>query len=192
MNSRGVREKWEGKSSIATCLAYILRNGNIQKHAYLNLSQLVEKSSNIVDAEYNTFKVVLCFLRPALSIIMFIGFSLTLFLISDYSLILCLVDPPVVKNLSHLQGIVEGSNVSVPCQVIPGNPNLTYVFWNMEGNPGFQQNGTILQLLFIKKTSSGTYICNAENNYNNTEKGRHHQSTTINVLCKLKQNISYN
>lgn len=94
-----------------------------------------------------------------------------------------IIDPPSVKTLSK-KDIIEGRNLSVPCETTPGNPNSTTIYWTKVGEQ-FRQSGATLQLANINRTSSGTYICTAENNYSYTEKGTDSQSMVINVQCKL-------
>lgn len=92
-------------------------------------------------------------------------------------------DPPLVHILSQ-QDILEGSTLSIPCEVTPGNPNSTTFYWTKIESQGFRENGSTLQLPSIQKNSSGVYICTAENKYNSTEKGSHKQPMIVNVLCK--------
>ncbi|XP_052691152.1 kin of IRRE-like protein 1 [Crassostrea angulata] len=89
--------------------------------------------------------------------------------------------PPVVNALSN-QNTIEGGGLTVNCTATPGNPSATTFYWTKVDNQGFRQNGAILQLYNIQRTSSGTYRCTAENNYSNKEKGMHSQSMVINVL----------
>uniref|UniRef100_K1RBT9 Uncharacterized protein n=1 Tax=Magallana gigas TaxID=29159 RepID=K1RBT9_MAGGI len=76
------------------------------------------------------------------------------------------------------RNIIEGRDLSVYCTATPGNPTSTTFYWT---NPGFRQNGSTLQLPNIQRTSSGTYRCTTENNYNNGEKGTDSQSMIVNV-----------
>lgn len=94
------------------------------------------------------------------------------------------IDTPHVNTLSQ-QDIIEGRNLSVTCHATPGNPSSTTFYWTKVNNPGFRENGAILQLPNIQRNSSGTYRCTAENNYSNAERGTDNQSMVINVLCKL-------
>ncbi|XP_052691739.1 basement membrane-specific heparan sulfate proteoglycan core protein-like isoform X3 [Crassostrea angulata] len=89
--------------------------------------------------------------------------------------------PPTIKTLSQ-QDIVEGRALLVTCQAVSGYPNSTTFYWTKENNPGFRQNGSILHIPNIQRTSSGTYRCTAENNYSIGEKGTHSQSMDVNVL----------
>lgn len=79
----------------------------------------------------------------------------------------------------------EGTNLSVTCLAIPGNPRSTLFYWTKIDNPGFTQNGATLQLPYIQRTSSGSYRCTTENIYRNGEKGLDSQSMIINVLCNV-------
>lgn len=97
--------------------------------------------------------------------------------------IIIITDPPFVSLLSK-KNILEGRNLSVTCQANSGNPSFTTFYWTRADNPGFRQNEAILQLPDIQRTSSGTYICTAENSYNNGNKGTHSQTMVVNVLCK--------
>lgn len=81
--------------------------------------------------------------------------------------------------------IIEGRDLSVTCQAIPGNPSASTFYWTKVNNPGFRQNGPTLQLPNIQRTSTGTYICTAENNYSNGEKGTNNQTMVIKVFCML-------
>nr|XP_034300634.1 B-cell receptor CD22-like [Crassostrea gigas] len=87
--------------------------------------------------------------------------------------------PPFVNLLSK-QNILEGRNLSVTCQAIPGNPRFTTFYWTKADR--FRRNGATLQLPDIQRNSSGTYICTAENSYNNGKKGTHSQPMVVNVL----------
>lgn len=93
-----------------------------------------------------------------------------------------MTDPPKINTLFQ-QDIIEGGALSVPCQVTPGNPSATTVYWTKVGNSGYRQIGSTLQLPNTQRTSSGTYRCTAENNYSIGEKGTHNQSMVVNVLC---------
>eukprot|EP00105_Crassostrea_gigas_P023191 XP_011442940.1 PREDICTED: cell adhesion molecule 1 isoform X2 [Crassostrea gigas] len=85
--------------------------------------------------------------------------------------------PPTLITMSR-RNIIEGRDLSVYCTATPGNPTSTTFYWT---NPGFRQNGSTLQLPNIQRTSSGTYRCTTENNYNNGEKGTDSQSMIVNV-----------
>lgn len=100
--------------------------------------------------------------------------------IHSQTMVINVLFPPVVDVLFN-QHIVEGKDLSVNCTAIPGNPNSTRFYWTKEDNPGFIQSGTTLMLTSINRTSHGTYICTAENNYNNSQKGRDTQSMGVNV-----------
>lgn len=89
--------------------------------------------------------------------------------------------PPTVRTFWQ-QNIIEGRNLTVTCDVIPGNPNTTILFWTQEGNPLFRRKGATLLLPKIQRSSSGEYKCIAENIYSNGEKGRNNQSMILNVL----------
>lgn len=82
------------------------------------------------------------------------------------------------------QTIVEGSEFSVTCYAIPGNPNSTTFFWTKIDHSEFRQNGARLQIPNINRSSSGTYRCTAENTYYNGQKGNHSQHMFVNILCK--------
>uniref|UniRef100_A0A8W8LC32 Ig-like domain-containing protein n=1 Tax=Magallana gigas TaxID=29159 RepID=A0A8W8LC32_MAGGI len=95
--------------------------------------------------------------------------------------IIKIASPPTVHMLSQ-QDILEERNLSITCKATPGNPSSTTFYWTKVDNPGFRHNGSTLHLPNIQRTSSGTYICRAENNYNNEEKGTDSQSMDVNVL----------
>lgn len=95
-----------------------------------------------------------------------------------------LIDPPAVNTMSQ-QNVKEGDILNTTCQAEPGNPRSTIFIWTMEGNSGFKLNEATLQLPNIQRTSSGTYICTAENNYDNEQKGTDSQSMVVNVLCEF-------
>uniref|UniRef100_A0A8W8LD40 Ig-like domain-containing protein n=1 Tax=Magallana gigas TaxID=29159 RepID=A0A8W8LD40_MAGGI len=95
--------------------------------------------------------------------------------------IIKIASPPTVHMLSQ-RDILEGRNLSVTCKATPGNPSSTTFYWTKVDNPGFRHNVSTLHLPSIQRTSSGTYRCTAENNYNNKEKGTASQSIDINVL----------
>lgn len=97
------------------------------------------------------------------------------------SLAINVIYPPLVNTLSN-QNIIEGRNLSVTCTATPGNPSSTVLYWTKVDNPGFRQNGAILQLYTIQRSNSGTYRCTAENNYYNGERGTHSQTMVVNVL----------
>lgn len=92
-------------------------------------------------------------------------------------------DPPTMRPFWQ-QNIIEGRNLTVTCDFIPGNPNPTILFWTKESNPLFRQKGATLLLPKIQRSSSGEYKCIAENIYSNGEKGTYNQSMILNVLCK--------
>lgn len=85
----------------------------------------------------------------------------------------------------HQQNIIEGRDVSITCQTIPGNPNFTTFYWTKEDTQAFKQIGSTLQLPTIQRTSSGTYRCTAENMYINGAKGTHSQTMVVNVQCEI-------
>ncbi|XP_065933069.1 hemicentin-1-like isoform X2 [Magallana gigas] len=89
--------------------------------------------------------------------------------------------PPLVNALSD-RDIIEEGNLSVTCNATPGNPSSITYFWTKVDNSGLRQNGATLQLHKIKRSSSGTYRCTAENSYSNEEKGSDSQSMSVNVL----------
>ncbi|XP_034303603.2 neural cell adhesion molecule 1-like isoform X2 [Magallana gigas] len=95
--------------------------------------------------------------------------------------IIKIASPPTVHMLSK-QDILEGRNLSVTCKATPGNPSSTTFYWTKVDNPGFKHNGSTLHLPNIQRTSSGTYRCKAENDYNKEEKGTDSQSMDVNVL----------
>nr|XP_034316836.1 synaptogenesis protein syg-2 isoform X4 [Crassostrea gigas] len=95
--------------------------------------------------------------------------------------IIKIASPPTVHMLSQ-QDILEERNLSITCKATPGNPSSTTFYWTKVDNPGFRHNGSTLHLPNIQRTSSGTYRCIAENNYNNEEKGTDSQSMDVNVL----------
>lgn len=101
-----------------------------------------------------------------------------------------LPDPPTTNALSQ-QNIIEGRTLLVTCHATPGNPNYTTFFWAKVDNPGFRQSGATLQVPNIQKTSSGTYNCTVENNYNNGGKGIDSQSMVINVQCEVSYFFLY-
>ncbi|XP_065933057.1 carcinoembryonic antigen-related cell adhesion molecule 5-like isoform X1 [Magallana gigas] len=97
------------------------------------------------------------------------------------SMVIDVLYPPVVNALSN-QNTIEGGGLTVNCTATPGDPSATTFYWTKVDNQGFRQNGAILQLYNIQRTSSGTYRCTAENNFSNKEKGMHSRSMVINVL----------
>lgn len=100
--------------------------------------------------------------------------------------------PPAVISLSKKKTIIEGRDLSVPCQAKPGNPNSTTIYWTKVDNTGFRQNSSILQLNKINRSSSGTYRCTAENHYSNGEKGTHSQNMVVDVLCEFHFTLFHN
>lgn len=100
-----------------------------------------------------------------------------------YTFLVIVEDPPSVSPLTK-QDVIEGRYISVTCSASPGNPEPSTFFWTNIGLSGSRQEGPILQLPGINRSSSGNYTCTAENNYNNNEKGTSTQSMVINVLCK--------
>lgn len=98
-------------------------------------------------------------------------------------LVLYFIDPPTVIKLSK-HYIIEGRELIVKCQAKLGNPNITTFFWTKVDQPDFQQNRSTLQLPNIERSRSGIYICTAENNYSNGEKGTHSQLMDVIVFCK--------
>lgn len=101
-----------------------------------------------------------------------------------------MLDPP--KQIPLLQqNIIEGQNLSVICNVTPGNPISTTFYWTKVDNPEFRQNGSALQLQDIQRTSSGTYNCTAQNTLTNGEFGTDNQIMVVNVQCKLNKSIFY-
>lgn len=105
------------------------------------------------------------------------------FIITHYPLTVLITGPPTVHMLSQ-QDILEERNLSITCKATPGNPSSTTFYLTKVDNPGFRHNGSTLHLPNIQRTSSGTYRCIAENNYNNEEKGTDSQSMDVNVLCR--------
>lgn len=95
-----------------------------------------------------------------------------------------LTDPPMVDKLSK-QDIIEGRNLSITCMATSGNPNPIIFYWTKLDNPRFIHTGSTLKLSYIKRNSSGSYKCTAENKYSNGERGTHNQSMVVNVLCGL-------
>lgn len=95
-----------------------------------------------------------------------------------------IIDPPSVYNLSK-QDVIEGRNLSVECTATPGHPNSTIFYWTKEDDQLFRRNGSILQFVNIQISSSGTYTCAAQNDYQNKEKGTDRQFMIVNVQCKL-------
>lgn len=71
--------------------------------------------------------------------------------------------PPTVRPFRQ-QNIIEGRNLTVTCDVIPGNPIHTILFWTKESNPFRQERATLL-FPKIQRNSSGEYKCIAENIY---------------------------
>lgn len=92
-------------------------------------------------------------------------------------------DPPSVNNMTGTD-IVEGLPLSITCRANPGNPNFTTLFWTKVDGQGLIQNGSTLRISNIQRSSSGTYVCTAENIYYNGKKGIHSQSMFVNVLCE--------
>lgn len=82
------------------------------------------------------------------------------------------------------QNIMEGKNLSITCEASPGNPSLAAFYWTKVDDQRFKQNGPTLRLPSIERNSTGIYICTAENNYNNGEKGSDSQTMVVNVLCR--------
>lgn len=91
-------------------------------------------------------------------------------------------DPPIVLALSR-QDILEGTDLSVNCEATPGNPRLSTFYWTNTRNDAFRQDGATLQLPKIERSSSSTYRCTVENNYNISEKGTDNVTMVVNVLC---------
>lgn len=85
--------------------------------------------------------------------------------------------------------MIEGRDLLVTCQAVPGNPYASTFYWTKVDNPGFRQNGATLQLSDILRTSSGTYRCTAENNYINGKKGTDSESLVVNVQCRCSINL---
>lgn len=92
--------------------------------------------------------------------------------------------PPTVNTPSQRK-VIEGRDLTVTCQDTPGNPSSSTFYWTKEGYPAFRQNGTTLQLPKIYRSSSGTYICTAENIYSDGENGVDSQSMEVNVFCEF-------
>lgn len=89
--------------------------------------------------------------------------------------------PPTVNMLST-QDIVEGRNLSVTCTATPGNPSSITLYWTKNGNTGFKQYDSTLQIPNIKRNSSGTYTCTAENTYSKNQTGVNSKTMVVNVL----------
>lgn len=89
--------------------------------------------------------------------------------------------PPIVLALSR-QDIIEGTDLSVTCEATPGNPRFSTFYWTNTRNDAFRQDGATLQLPKIERSSSSTYRCTVENNYNISEKGTDNQTMVVNVL----------
>nr|XP_022303134.1 titin-like isoform X2 [Crassostrea virginica] len=89
--------------------------------------------------------------------------------------------PPIV-SIPSSKDVIEGFNLSVKCQASPGNPNTTSFFWTKLNDLEFLNNGPMLQLSNVQKTSAGTYRCTGENTYFNGKKGRHSQDMAVDVL----------
>lgn len=83
------------------------------------------------------------------------------------------------------QRIVEGEDLSVICNVTFGNPTTTTFSWIKRKDPGFKQNTSRLNMPDIQRSSSGNYICTAENNYTLGGKGSDSRDMTVDVLCKF-------
>lgn len=92
-------------------------------------------------------------------------------------------DPPSGNSLTG-KDIFEGRSLSITCQANPGNPNYTTLFWTKVDDQELIQNGSTLKISNIQRSSSGTYVCTAENIYYNGNKGIHNQSMFVNVLCE--------
>lgn len=99
------------------------------------------------------------------------------------SMIINVLYPPKVEALST-ENVIEGNNLSKICNATPGNPNFTSFFWTKIDDTQFRQDGSILQLPNINRTSSGTYKCTAENKYSNDKKGTSSQTMVVDVLYK--------
>lgn len=98
---------------------------------------------------------------------------------------LFILDPPGVKIQYSQQDTEEGKDISANCSVTPGYPEFTTVFWTKVNNSAFRQNGSIFQLINIQRTSSGHYLCKAENKYPGGGKGSDNQTMIINVQCEF-------
>lgn len=94
------------------------------------------------------------------------------------------LDPPSVSTFNQ-QHVIEGENLLVICNATLGYPKYTTFFWTKINNSRFEQVGPTLRLPSIQRSSSGTYICKAENIYINGIKGTHSQMMVVNVLCTI-------
>lgn len=86
---------------------------------------------------------------------------------------------PSLTDLNQ-QDIIEGRDLLVNCTATPGNPNTTTFYWSVGTNQVIR-NASTLQVTDIQRTSSGTYVCTAENIYSNGEKGSDSQTMVVNV-----------
>ncbi|XP_062620635.1 B-cell receptor CD22-like, partial [Saccostrea cucullata] len=89
--------------------------------------------------------------------------------------------PPTVFSLTD-KDVIEGDDLSVTCSVTNGNPTQTTVYWTKTGDSGFRQNGAVLRIQRIQRSSAGTYTCTAQNSYSIGGTGSNSQSMTINVF----------
>lgn len=91
-------------------------------------------------------------------------------------------DPPSIQPFIDLT-IIEGITQVITCNITEGNPqNLTKVYWTGAGH-GTVQSGQNLTLRFLR-SHNGTYICHAQNTYEDGTQGEATQSVKIDVECK--------
>ncbi|XP_062569579.1 cell adhesion molecule Dscam2-like isoform X2 [Saccostrea cucullata] len=88
--------------------------------------------------------------------------------------------PPVNEPIKDVFP-VEGTDLTVECKFIHGNPIQTAVYWTRSQSGIFRQNGTTLSLPSIQRNASDTYTCTVENNYPPGYRGNHSQSFRIKV-----------
>ena len=94
----------------------------------------------------------------------------------------CFPDPPSIQPFIDLTTI-EGTTQVITCNFTEGNPqNLTKVYWTRAGH-GTVQSGQNLTLRF-QRSHTGTYVCHAQNTYEDGTQGEATQSVTIDVECK--------
>lgn len=149
---------------------------NIQMSLLNQFSEKIDNNSEVLCTKRNDYISVVLTIKKKYTKYLFLENTCWF----NYSF---LPDPPIVNALSQ-QDIIEGRDLSVTCQVTPGNPSATTFYWTNVNNQGFRQNVPTLQLPNIQRTISGSYRCTAENIYSNGEKGTDSQSLVVNVQCR--------
>ena len=89
-----------------------------------------------------------------------------------------LSDPSVIKSSPTRRVVLEGSNVTLHCNVT-GNPpsNIT---WTKDGSPTVLHQGESFSLSSISSGQAGLYVCTAWNGVGS----KVNASATITVHCK--------